>query len=170
MPLDTIIGLVVLFFSMIIQVIFPPLPAELIVISAGKLYGIFATTLVASAGLYVGSFIAYLLGSYTNRRFDRFFERDSIKKIITALKRYESGILWIRILPYNPSDVISYAAGIMRFDKRLFLSIGLVTSVVRCFLLAWLGSFITGLKTLVIVLMVLLVSLGVAHFLLLRKK
>lgn len=170
MPLDTVIGLIVLFFSMIFQVIFPPLPAELFVISAGKLYGVLATTLVAGAGLYVGSFIAYLLGSYTHRRFDRFFEGDKIQKIITALKRYESAILWVRILPYNPSDVISYAAGILHFDKRRFLSIGLVTSLVRCFLLAWLGSFITSLKTLAVVLMVLLVSLVVAHFILFRKK
>lgn len=170
MPLDTIIGLVVLFFSMIFQVIFPPLPAELIVISAGKLYGVFATTLVASAGLYVGSFVAYLLGSYAHRRFDRFFEQEKIKKIITALKRYESAILWVRMLPYNPSDVISYAAGILHFDRRRFLTIGLVTSLVRCFLLAWLGSFITNLKTLAVVLMVLLASLAAAHFLLFRKE
>lgn len=170
MPLDTIIGPVILFFSMIFQVIFPPLPAELIVISAGKLYGVAATTLAASAGLYVGSFVAYLLGSYAHRRFDRFFEQGKIQKIITALKRYESAILWVRILPYNPSDVISYAAGILHFDQRRFLSIGLVTSLVRCFLLAWLGSFITSLKTLAVVLMVLLGSLAAAHFLLFRKK
>lgn len=170
MPLETIIGLIVLFFSMIFQVIFPPLPAELIVISAGKLYGVLATTIVASAGLYVGSFVAYLLGSYAHRTFDRFFEQDKIKKIITALKRYESAILWVRILPYNPSDVISYAAGILHFDKRRFLTIGLVTSVVRCFLLAWLGAFITSLKTLAAVLVVLLCSLLLAHFLLFRKK
>ncbi len=170
MPLETIIGLLVLFFSMVVQVIIPPLPAELIVIGAGKLYGVLATTLVAGAGLYIGSVLVYYLGFFLHQRFDRFFERDAVRKILVSLRRYENIILWVRILPYNPSDVISYAAGIARFDARTFLSISLVTSFVRCFLLAYLGSMITGLKTVFVVLVVLVLSLLLAHALVFRKK
>ena len=155
---------------MILQVIIPPIPAEVIVISAGKLYGIFVTTLVAGAGLYIGSVIAYFLGVYMHHRFDRFFEHDKLKIIISELKKYESLILWIRFLPYNPSDIIAYAAGIMHIDKRVFLSVTLVTSMVRCFILALLGAFITNLQTLFVVVMVVVLSMVIVHFLIFRKK
>ena len=169
MPLDTIIGLIVLFFSMIVQVIVPPIPAELIVISAGKLYGVLVTTLVAGAGLYLGSVIAYYLGFYLHRRFDRFFERDKVQCIIKELKKYQTLILWIRVLPYNPSDIIAYAAGIIHLDRRAFLTITILTSLTRCFLLALLGSFITGLKTLFGVLVVLVLSMVIVHVFVFRK-
>jgi len=73
--IEEILGLVVLFFSMIIQVIVPPIPAELIVISAGKLYGVTATTIVARTGLYFGSIMVYFFGRQISKYSKGFFEK-----------------------------------------------------------------------------------------------
>ncbi len=169
MVLDMLGGLVVLFFSMIIQVIIPPIPAELVVIGAGKLYGVVIAGLVAGAGLYVGSVLVYCLGFYLHKRFDTFFAKDKVKTIIARIRKYETTILWVRVLPYNPSDVISYAAGIMHFDKKKFLTITCITSFTRCFILAGLGSYIQNLQSVFVVVAVLLLSLLVAHWIVYKR-
>jgi len=154
--------MIVLFLSMIIQVIIPPIPAEIIVISAGKLYGTLQTTLVAGTGLYLGSILVYFFGKYINKKFSWFFDKKHIKEIIEKIRKYESLILWIRILPYNPSDIISYAAGIVHFDKKRFLSITFITSYVRCFVLASLGMSISNFQSVFGVIIILLISSFIA--------
>ena len=122
-----IIALFLLFISMIIQVIIPPIPAELIVISAGRIYGVSLTTYVAGSGLYLGSILVFIIGKYIHKRYYKFFKKEKIKLTINKIKKYESFILWLRILPYNPSDIISYAAGIIRVKTRKFLVISFFT-------------------------------------------
>lgn len=160
---ETLPGLISLFLVMVLQVIIPPIPAEWIVIASGKLYGTSTSTLVAGSGLYLGSVAVYLLGFHIHERFDRFFQRDKVKKILEGFDRYHQWILWVRLLPYNPSDVIAYAAGIAKVNRRAFLSIGFFTSYIRCFLLSWMGAQIQGLKEILIILS-LLVLCAVATY------
>lgn len=166
----TFMALAGLFFSMIIQVIVPPLPAELIVIGAARQFGKLATTLVAGSGLYVGSVAVYFLGRYIHMRLARFFDRSKVQQVVQRIRRYETAILWIRILPYNPSDLISYAAGIVEMDVRKFLLITAVTSYSRTYALAALGMEIRDAKTLFVVGAILLVSALVGGVLLYGRR
>ncbi len=154
---------------MVIQVIIPPIPAELIVISAGKVYGVFLTTVVSGTGLFVGSVLVYFLGRYVHTKLGRWLGHLKEERISQALRRYSSILLWIRILPYNPSDVISYTAGIFAFDLSSFLLITFITSYVRCFLLAYLGSQLSSLHALFFVFFILVLS-GILVHLFLRFK
>jgi len=167
---EQIFGLIILFISMIVQVIIPPIPAELIVISAGKLYGVFLTTLIAGTGLYVGSILVYFLGKYIHKTFESFFNKEKVKIITDKIKQYESAILWLRILPYNPSDIISYAAGIIHVEKKKFFIISFFTSYIRCLVLASLGVYITGIQTLFVVIIVLFASAILAHSIVVKYK
>lgn len=155
---------------MIIQVIIPPIPAELIVISAGKLYGQLITTIVAGTGLYIGSILVYFIGKYIHKKFQKFFKKEKVKKAIKQIRKFESFILWIRILPYNPSDIISYAAGIIKVKTKKFLTISLFTSYIRCYILAVLGSYLINIRTLLQVSAVLITSAIFTYFIVFRKK
>lgn len=155
---------------MIIQVIIPPIPAELIVISAGKLYGQLITTIVAGTGLYIGSILVYFIGKYIHKKFQKFFKKEKVKKAIKQIRKFESLILWIRILPYNPSDIISYAAGIIKVKTKKFLTISLFTSYIRCYILAVLGSYLINIRTLLQVSVVLITSAIFTYFIVFRKK
>ena len=158
-----------IFISMIIQVIIPPIPAELIVIGAGKLYGILITTIFAGTGLFVGSLLVYFIGKGIQKKFERFFNKEKVKTITKRLKHHEDWILWIRILPYNPSDIISYAAGIMHFNKQKFILITAITSYTRCFLLAFLGNYLTSVGTIIKVVALLILSSIIASTFLYKK-
>jgi uncharacterized membrane protein YdjX (TVP38/TMEM64 family) len=164
------VGLGLLFLVMVVQVIVPPIPAELIVVSAGRTYGLVSTTLVAGAGLWLGSLAVFAIGWWLRQRFDRFFAGPRVGTILRRVRRYGAWLLWVRILPYNPSDAISYAAGILRLDVRAFLAITAVTSVVRCLTLAWLGTTLTDLRTVLQAGAVLAASAAVAHYLVYRHR
>ena len=169
MPFE-ILGLLGLFVVMIIQVIIPPIPAELIVISAASVYGWKITGLVSGLGLLMGSILVYHVGVKIKSRWNNFFSKEKVQGLVSKIRKYDSFILWIRILPYNPSDIISYAAGIMHFEKKKFYSITFITSFIRCFSLAFLGSIITNLKSLIYVVTLLIGSAALAHYLVRRKK
>jgi len=164
-----IITLITLFVTMIVQVIIPPIPAELIVIASGKLNGILLTTLFAGAGLFVGSILVYYIGFYIHNRFDKFFKKKKVKKIIDNLRKHETLLLIIRVLPYNPSDIISYVSGIIKVEKKKFFAITFFTAFIRTFLLAVMGSFITNMKTTLIVVSLLIICAIVAYAIAYRK-
>jgi len=131
--------LVGLFFTMVLQVIVPPLPAELVVIGAGHRLGAGVTTLVAGAGLFCGSICVYGIGRYIHRRLARVFDRERVKRVLERIREMEDVILWVRALPYNPSDIISYAAGMAAVQPGKYLLITLA--------LAWLGTVLTDFKS-----------------------
>ncbi|MFP4316431.1 MAG: TVP38/TMEM64 family protein [Desulfovibrionales bacterium] len=168
--LTELLGLVLLFLIMIVQVIVPPIPAEVIVIVAGNRYGIILAALVSGSGLWAGSYLVYLLGKYLRNRFSRFFQRENVDQVIQRLREQELLLLWVRVLPYNPSDVISYAAGIIEIPRKRFILITFFTSYIRCLLLTLLGERIRSLKHVFIVLTVLIISAIVANIIVAAKK
>ncbi|MCD4829991.1 MAG: VTT domain-containing protein, partial [Candidatus Cloacimonetes bacterium] len=113
---------------------------ELIVIVAAKRYGVLVTALVAGGGLFVGSVTVFYIGWYIKERFARFFSRKKLAAVQERLKRHENLLLLIRILPYNPADIIAYAAGILKVRPRKFVLLALATSFVRTAALAWMGA------------------------------
>ena len=149
---------IAIFFSMILQVVIPPLPAELIVIAAGKNYDVKLVTFFAGCGLFTGSAIVFYIGRYIHDKFAGFFDRKKTKIIIARIQNIETLLLWVRILPYNPSDLISYAAGIIKVQTGKYLLITFCTSFVRVLTLSFLGSYINNIKTLFHVGVLLLTS------------
>jgi uncharacterized membrane protein YdjX (TVP38/TMEM64 family) len=143
---------------MIIQVIIPPIPAELIVIGSGNIYGIWTTTLVAGSGLFVGGVIVYFFGRGIAKGFHTTFEKEKVAKVIQRLREVETFILLVRILPYNPSDIISYAAGIIKINIKKYIMITFFVSFGRSFLLAYFGSYIEDIKTFFIIFAILFFS------------
>lgn len=165
-PMSALLAYLALFAAMVVQVVVPPLPAELIVIAAGRTYGVAWTTLVAGAGLFAGSALVYHLSRFVQHRFEGLFRKEKVAQVVTRLRQWATPILWIRILPYNPSDVISYAAGLIDVPPRRFYPITLCTSFVRCAVLAVLGTRVEDLRTTLAVLGLLALSSLVAWALL----
>jgi uncharacterized membrane protein YdjX (TVP38/TMEM64 family) len=152
----------VLLAAMIVQVVVPPIPAELIAICAGKRYGVAVTTVIAGSELLLGSILVYWLGEWIEHRFGPLFDRKQLQKVMERLRRIEVPLLLVRALPYNPSDLISNAAGVLGLKKKRFFLLTCFTSYFRCFLLAHFSVAISGLHSLLAVASILLVSALVA--------
>jgi uncharacterized membrane protein YdjX (TVP38/TMEM64 family) len=159
-----------LFFAMVVQVIVPPIPAEVLTIGAGNRFGPWKTVFAAGGGLFLGSLAVYWIGNKINQRFSRFFSQDKVRKIIAGFEKYDTWILWVRILPYNPSDIISYAAGVSKVNFGKFVAISFFTSFIRCAILARMGSEISSWKNIITILAILLISGFLSVAFLYKKK
>ena len=168
--IEDLLGLVGLFLLMVIQVVIPPIPAEVIVIASGHHYGVAASTLVAGSGLFLGSMLVYRIGIFVHERYFQFFSKAKVAPILEVFQRHGAWVLWVRLLPYNPSDIISYAAGIARLNPQTFLIITAVTSFLRCFLLSYLGGSIQNWKGIFYAITLLIISGVVAMVLLYGRK
>lgn len=165
-----IAGHLTLFLAMAVQVIVPPLPAELIVIAGSKAYGPLLSTLLSGSGLFVGSVIVYYLGIFLRGKFDRLFGTKQLKRVIVRLHEHENLILWVRVLPYNPADVIGYAAGIIGVAPKKFYWTSAATSFIRVALLSWMGWFLKDLSTLLSIIGLLTISAIAAYAMLAKRK
>ena len=167
---EDLLGLVCLLLLMAVQVVIPPIPAEVIVILAGHKYGVAISTLVAGSGLFLGSILVYQIGLFVHESYDRFFSKAKVATILQVFQRHGTWVLWVRLLPYNPSDIISYAAGIARLNQKTFLTITAVTSFLRCFLLSYLGGSIQDWKGIFYAITLLIISAVIAMVLLFSRK
>jgi uncharacterized membrane protein YdjX (TVP38/TMEM64 family) len=167
---EEFLGLAGLFLLMVVQVVIPPIPAEVIVILAGHQYGVAASTLVAGSGLFLGSMLVYRIGHFVHDRYFKFFSNDKVARILDVFQRHGAWVLWVRLLPYNPSDIISYAAGIARLNPKTFLLITAVTSFLRCFLLSNLGGSIENWKGVFYAITLMIISAVIAMVLLFSRK
>ncbi len=159
------IELFVLFLTMVIQVIIPPIPAELIVLSASNKYGVLITTLFAGSGLFIGSIIVYFFGNYLSK----FFNSKKTNIVREKFQKYGFLILLIRVLPYNPSDIISYVAGILKYNQKKYIIITFFVSYIRVVILSFLGSRVSNIFELISVFIILFLSGSLISYYLYKK-
>lgn len=154
------------FFVVILEEVFVPIPSMLVLMGAGFLliepgiainqaaWNIFwLVTIPASIASTIGSFFAYGIGYYGGKpvikRMQRFLGVgwDDIKK---AEKRMEKGkktwatIAALRAIPFFPIAVVSLAAGVLRLSWKWYAVATFIGSLPRTFILAYLGWWIGG--------------------------
>lgn len=157
--------LFLLFLIMIIQVIIPPIPAELIILNSALSNNLFLVTLFGGLGLFIGSVIVFYFGNYLSSFFPN-------KKVNILKKKFDDFGFWIlliRILPYNPSDIISYVAGILKYDKKKYLQITFFVTFTRVFILAFIGSRISSYFELIYIFSILFISGFIISYFLYKK-
>jgi uncharacterized membrane protein YdjX (TVP38/TMEM64 family)/GNAT superfamily N-acetyltransferase len=135
------------FLSMILQALIPPIPAEILVIASALSIGVLKTTFFAGSGLLAGSLLCALAGRLCLSYFSKFFSPKQKHKFHGLLQRYGTLLLYVRILPYNPSDIISYVSGFLSVSPVRLVVITAITSYTRCFILAMLGASMSGKNT-----------------------
>lgn len=154
------------FFVVILEEIFVPIPSPLVLMGAGfiliepgiavseALWQIFwVVTIPASIASTIGSFFAYGIGYYGGKpviqRMRRFtgVSWEDIKK---SEKRMEKGkkawatIAVLRAIPFFPIAVVSLAAGVLRLSKKYYALATFIGSLPRTFVLAYLGWWVGG--------------------------
>ena len=154
------IGLIAI---MIVQAVVPPIPAEVFVIGAVRQFGVWPTALTTGLGLFIGSVVSFRLGWHLKERFARFFSRSKLESVQERLRQHETLLLVIRVLPYNPADLIAYAAGVIKVRPRKFVQVALVTSFVRTAALAWMGAHLGDWKRILQVVSLLGLSAALSY-------
>ena len=159
------------FVGMILESSIIPIPSEAILVTAG-LAGIDPVTVGLAGGLgsTIGAAVGYLIGKEGRVFVDRYGKyilvtNERVSNAEGWFKRWGNWTILIsRLLPLVPYKVFSIAAGLLRMNYKPFITLTLIGSVPRCFLLAWLGNMIIQAEYEVLAIVgILIIALVTGH-------
>ncbi|MFX1536864.1 MAG: TVP38/TMEM64 family protein [Promethearchaeota archaeon] len=157
-PLMTLILLSIIYILLLVaQVILAPLPGVVFFVSAGVLYpkifvalgmpaelGIIVGTIIGTTGSCLGALFAWgvsYVGGYPIAR--KFLGEDAMEESTKWLNRWGAfGIFLARMMPFAPSDPVSYIAGAGRMKLKSFLLPLIVGSLIATTLYTIMGYMI----------------------------
>lgn len=115
-------GYFVYFLVQVLQVVVLPLPAAVCYIPGSLIWGPLISTLVASAGVIVGSVVAYYIGKLCGKPAIIWIAgRETVEKYTKILsKRGKVLFVIMQILPFFPDDVICMIAGLTGMNFIFF--------------------------------------------------
>lgn len=131
---------------MIFQTIVAFIPSEAVLIFAGAVMNIYDVLLYGGIGLIIGSTIAFYISRYGGRTIVVKFvgEKwiDGIDKWVT--KHGTKAIVFSRLVPIIPFDLISYVSGVTKLSFRNYFLATLIGAFPRTLFLAYAGSIAGG--------------------------
>lgn len=136
-----------LFLSLqVLQVVFAPIPGQLIGLLAGHFFGFWHGLFLSMLGLGIGSFIAMGLGRLLGDKLVRRIVPKSVREKFDYL--VEEGGLWnffmLFLLPFLPDDAICFIAGLTRWRILHLLAVCLLGRLPGMAVLIFLGASVGG--------------------------
>jgi uncharacterized membrane protein YdjX (TVP38/TMEM64 family) len=127
---------------MVGQVVFAPIPASIVQLANGVVYGQFWGGILNLIGQMAGAMIAFtvarMLGEGTVEKLAGKVNQNGFE---TWLQRWGGKALFvIRAIPGMPSDFMSYVAGLTRMPVRTYLLSTFLGYIPQSFAYAWLGD------------------------------
>ena len=133
---------------MVVQTIIAPIPSEALLMFAGAIgMNVFDVLIFGGSGLVIGSVIAFFIARRGGRPVvvKIIGERwtDSVDAWVS--KNGTKAILFTRLIPVIPFDLISYVSGVTSMSFRDYFVATVVGAIPRCLFLAYAGSLVGGL-------------------------
>ena len=146
----------IVFFGSIIEEIFPPLPSPLLLIitkmaTYNQKFSVLYMLLIigmAAFGKTIGSFFLYFLADKTEDliigRFGKWFnishrDIESIGKRFTGSWKDIIVLIFLRAIPIIPTTPVSLVCGIIKLNIRTYIVSTFIGSLIRIFLILYLG-------------------------------
>lgn len=133
---------------MVVQTIIAPIPSEALLMFAGAIgMDIFDVLIFGGSGLVIGSVIAFFIARRGGRpvvvKIIGEKWTDSVDAWVS--KNGTKAILFTRLVPVIPFDLISYVSGVTSIRFRDYFVATVVGAIPRCLFLAYAGSLVGGL-------------------------
>lgn len=135
-------GYLIYFLIQVLQVVILPLPAAVCYIPGSLIWGPLTATLIASAGVIVGSVIAYIIGKYCGKPVVVWIAgKEATEKYTNILsKKGKILFLMMQILPFFPDDIICIVAGLTCMNFAFFIATIVIVRPVIIAMYCYLGS------------------------------
>jgi len=139
-------GLPILFVAMIVQALAIPIPSEFVLICGGAAFGLLSGWLVGALGSVAAAFIGFYVSRKGGRSVAmRFVGERGIEFADNWFNRWGVwAVLFGRIAPFIPFDVISYSAGLTQMKFRSFIVPTVIGTLPRALFYAFLGVYFEG--------------------------
>ncbi len=132
---------------MIVQTIIAPIPSEALLLFAGAVMNIYDVLVFGGAGLIIGSVIAFFIAKRGGRPVVvKMIGEKWIDSVDTWVsKNGAKAILFTRLIPVIPFDLISYVSGVTSISFREYFITTVIGAIPRTLFLAYAGSLAGGL-------------------------
>ncbi len=131
---------------MVLQGIFAPIPASVVHLANGVVYGIAGGALLNLIGQMAGATVAFSISRVFGRSVaERFAGRVDDDGVIERwLDRWgDKALFLIRAIPGMPSDFASYLLGLTRMPAKRYLLVSFIGYIPQSLAYAWLGDAAT---------------------------
>lgn len=119
-------------------------PASVLAMAGGLAFGTWLGMLYTLIGEMIGAVLSFLLARRVGMGFFRGREDPRFVKLERAMaRRGFSMVLMLRIAPFVPFDLVSYAAGAARVPMRPYFNATLIGSLPGTFAYCFLGASLT---------------------------
>lgn len=121
-------GMFVYFLIQVLQVVIIPLPAAVCYMPGATIWGAGVATLLASAGVLVGSVMSYWLGRLLGRKVVVWIagEESTDKYAGYIAKKGKVPFILMQILPFFPDDILCLVAGMTRMNFAFFTAVMII--------------------------------------------
>lgn len=135
-------GVLVLIFLHILQVLISVIPAAIVQIAGGLIYGIPFAVITGIIGVFIGTAITFYMSRLLGRRFVTLFVSE--KNLDELEKRLSSNtsslvLFLLYVIPF-PKDFIAYFVGLTGMKASKLLLISTIGRIPGMFVAAYLGS------------------------------
>jgi uncharacterized membrane protein YdjX (TVP38/TMEM64 family) len=133
---------------MIFQSVAAPLPAFVVTLTNGLLFGAFWGTLLSWSSSMAGAVLCFFITRWLGRpAAERFVSKKALKFIDGFFAHYgTNAILIARLMPFISFDAVSYAAGLTNMSFWAFFWSSAVGELPATIIYSWLGQQITTLQ------------------------
>jgi len=131
---------------MVVQTLIAPIPSEALLIFAGAVMNLYDVLIFGGMGLIIGSVIAFyiakrggrplvvkIIGEKWTKTMDEWVSRNGTK-----------AILFTRVVPIIPFDLVSYVSGITPIKFRNYAVATVIGAIPRVLFLAYAGSLFSS--------------------------
>lgn len=134
---------IVVIVSIVLEVIFAPIPGFVPAISSGFLFGHIEGSAYAFIGNVLGSALAFFLA----RKFGRYLlgrivNTERIEKYEKAIQKRETLLLMLYFIPIFPTDIISMAFGLSGIRFKKFIIFSSLGYACYALILAYFGDYL----------------------------
>lgn len=135
-------GIAVYFLIQVLQVVILPLPAAVCYIPGSYIWKPWQATLIASAGVLVGSVICYFIGKFFGKRAVVWIAgRENTEKYSAYFsKRGKVLFVLMQILPFFPDDILCMVVGLTGMNFWFFLGTIVLVRPIIIAMYCYLGS------------------------------
>lgn len=116
-------GMLVYVLIQILQVVILPLPAAVCYIPGSQIWGALNSTLLASAGVLIGSVISYVIGRFFGKKVVIWIAGKETTEKYAAYIGNRGKVIFVlmQILPFFPDDILCMVAGLTSMNFPFFL-------------------------------------------------
>lgn len=143
-----VLGVVIMLFMFIIQVILALIPGGLLEVACGYAFGSVAGGIIAVAGIMTGSALTLLFVRKFGRKFaELFYSKEKLDSISILKDKKKRNILvfLVFLIPGTPKDLLTYVVGLTDMSIPMYL---LLTGIARtpAILISTIGGDALGLE------------------------